>query len=404
MKVKKYRGKDVKILKERIRKELGEEAVILATRPIIEGGVLGFFGRKALEMVVAVPDRNNGDGDNLAGIDLAIPGEKPGMVEHDAVVPEKHGREFGPGHGAFCENKGQRVAKKVHGGSENASTDNSKKRAPGRLSAGSAFFPAKEGELGPDPVPSAIKPGSKDDSSRRATSGRGVELDHLPEGIKQSMGKNGLCESLRPHAGFTPLHLSKGIEGAEVMPMRAVFMGPPGAGKTTCLGRLAWLHSQEEGRTMILSLEEEGRLSGVTRWGLFWETLGLDYHACLSVEGLAQRARAAAGVVLVDTPPLEANDAKQWLHLLLELLPGFERFFVFDAGMDNEEFIRWLDLLAPAFPYRLVISKIDQVFRKEKAEKMAELAGTAHVYSAYGASITNPLQILSVAHLQVNRR
>ncbi|WP_237566156.1 hypothetical protein [Oceanobacillus massiliensis] len=54
MKVKKYVAKTMPEAMNRIRKELGSDAVILNSKEITKGGFLGFFRKKEIEVVAAL--------------------------------------------------------------------------------------------------------------------------------------------------------------------------------------------------------------------------------------------------------------------------------------------------------------------------------------------------------------
>ncbi|WP_158737708.1 flagellar biosynthesis protein FlhF [Alteribacillus sp. YIM 98480] len=56
MKVKKFTAKDMPEAMKKIRTELGEEAVILNSKPVYAGGILGFFKKKSIEVIAALDD------------------------------------------------------------------------------------------------------------------------------------------------------------------------------------------------------------------------------------------------------------------------------------------------------------------------------------------------------------
>lgn len=322
MKLKKYRGRNVPDLLRRIRRELGKEALILQTRPVIEGGLLGFFGKSAVEVVVAFPDGESTiqtDEADRRTLDLVAPREAP-----------------------------------------------------------SASNPVRREEK----LASAVRPSSAiektSDVKRPFPQGR----EGCLAGEKNPRGKE---------APFLPLRISPGIgkRKAEV-PRRAVFLGPAGAGKTSCLGRLAWHLSSTE-KTLVLSLEEEGRLSGVSRWKDFWETLGVDYRPCLDPAELTPSRWCGYGAVLVDTPPLAGRETPFWLDGLLERLEGFERFLVVDGYMEESECRELLRRCGAIKPCSLIVSKLDCLFRPQRWDSILEKFPFERVYYTRDPSITSPL-------------
>lgn len=318
MRIKRFRGRDVKTVMERVRRELGGDAVILRTRPVIEGGVFGFFGRPAVEVVAALPPEKGKAGMEAAEgkrIDFSVSREVP---EAFPSLERKNGSRRRPG-------------------------------APG-VGRGEDFVEREE-----------------------------------PAVEKGSAGKDGI---------FLPLRISPGIDGKAGVPARAVFLGPPGAGKTSSLGRLAW-HLGAGRRTLVLSLEEEGRLSGVARWKEFWKAIGVEYRPFLDLEELESSLREEYDAWLVDTPPLDGAESPGWLKGLLRSLEGFTRFVVVDAYMDPGELETMTVRYREIAPFELVIAKVDHIQGKEKLEVLAEAAGKSRIFYTRDPSITSPLFPLS---------
>ncbi|MDI6874116.1 MAG: hypothetical protein QME89_01250 [Actinomycetota bacterium] len=305
MRIRRYVGPDVPTVLRRIRRELGKDAVIVKTEEKVEGGLLGFFGTKVVEILaMAASDAPGGERREL---DLTLPGE----------LPPRDGR--------------------------------------GGEGAGPSRTPAGGGKTGD----SAALPGGG------RVHGRGEIRDFLPLGIA--------CE-----------------EGG--MPRRALFFGPPGAGKTSALGRLAWFYSGRE-RVWVVSVEEEGRLSGATRWKAFWEVLGVDFVPVKGFEGLREVALEEGGVVFVDTPPLRGEELEEIKAACREfsLVP----FLAVDACMDFEEFRGLWRQCQTMEDVRVVACKMDTVSLPSRRSRWSgELAGTRAYFTDH-PSINVPLKPLA---------
>src|SRR5690625_1303795 len=83
MRVKRYVVDSMPEALQRIRSELGKDAVILSTKDIKTGGFLGLFRQKKVEVVAAV-DANVKD--NAAQTVMQAP--KPAAVKAEAVPPQ----------------------------------------------------------------------------------------------------------------------------------------------------------------------------------------------------------------------------------------------------------------------------------------------------------------------------
>ncbi|NPV60514.1 MAG: hypothetical protein HPY75_12760 [Actinobacteria bacterium] len=380
MKLRKYRGRDVAALKKRIREELGEDAVIVSTRQVIEGGVMGFFGRSMVEMVAVLPDGTPDATQDTPRVDIAVPEEVPRVlspavesgtaqarkamhVDGDTGIVEPAGCTPGSGLEDKCTRDERR-----------APEERGRKPRRGNLDTGEAQ------KAGFSPCLRA------DGGSRRSS---------RPDDVRKRGEDNRSCADEARGSGqvFVPLRYAVEAkkEGMPRIPERAVVLGPSGVGKTTCLGRLAWALTGRGVEVTLLSLEEEGRLSGVSRWGELWEAMGVEYRACLDMGQLLREASGARGAVLVDTPPLTPRGVEAWSEALVGGLSGFEMVLVLEARMDDGEYSAWLRRCEPLEPYMLVISKADELFDAVKAERMARSARAAEVMVANDPSIVKPM-------------
>ncbi len=310
MKFRKYKGPDVPSVLRRVRRELGEEAVIIKTEEKVEGGVLGFFGTRVVEVLVAVPDDVASER-RSSGLDLSLPREIPDVASPTA--------ECGPSFQPSC-------------------------------------FWKEDEEPGRD---------------ERGWSGKG--------------------DGSRPEAkGFLPLGIS--LEEGDY-PRRVIAFGPPGSGKTSALGRLAWHFSSSEKVTLV-SVEEEGRLSGASRWRAFWEVLGVDFLPVKGFQGLREVAQTIEGVVLVDTPPLSRGYRDELYGACRDF--SLTPLLVVDAIGDIEEFRRLLDGYISLPGLRVVVSKMDVVMAPGRREAWRrELAGLRS-YLSDSPSINRPLKPLVI--------
>lgn len=302
MRLRRYVGPDLPTVLRKIRRELGNDAVIVCTRERVEGGILGFFGNRVVEVLAAAPPgASTGQGREL---DLSLPGELP---QHEAV------------------------------------RENGETALPAEADSGWS-----SGRLAP-------RPGGE---------GRRMR-DFVPLGIACSEG------------GF---------------PDRALFFGPPGAGKTSSLGRLAW-HFGDRGRVLVVSVEEEGRLSGTSRWRAFWEVLGVDYLPVRGLKGLREAGTEGCEALLVDTPPLRDGDVGRLEAVCrdMSLVP----FLVVDATMDFEEFRILLERCEKMEGLRVVVCKTDTVSSAVRRSRWAEeLRGVKAAYYSDNPSVNFPLRPL----------
>lgn len=292
----------------RMRRELGDEAVIVKTEEKMEGGVLGFFGTRVVEVLVALPEK--GESHRRAeGLDIALPREVP---EPGSLPAEESGSEMG---GGLAREKARSLPCDGRAGGVDA-----------------------EGER----------------KSR----------DFLPLGVSLQEG------------GY---------------PRRVLAFGPAGSGKTSTLGRLAW-HFGPLGNVTLVSVEEEGRLSGASRWRAFWEVLGVRFLPVKGFEGLRSADLDQGGILLVDTPPLGSYRHDEIAAICREL--SLTPFLVVGAAWDLDEFRAVLGEFGDLPGLRVVVSKFDAVRVPARREVWRrELSGTPGYFSD-SPSIDMPLRPL----------
>lgn len=58
MKVKRYIGSSIQEVMRKVKRELGSDAIILHTRDVKQPGLLGFFKKSLIEVVVAIEEKN----------------------------------------------------------------------------------------------------------------------------------------------------------------------------------------------------------------------------------------------------------------------------------------------------------------------------------------------------------
>jgi len=82
VRVKTFQGRTLEEVLPEIRRELGPEAVVLGHRPIVEGGVGGFFGKRLVEVTAADSMPNDAQ---LIELEDRVMGREAGDVVDDTV-------------------------------------------------------------------------------------------------------------------------------------------------------------------------------------------------------------------------------------------------------------------------------------------------------------------------------
>lgn len=288
MKIKRFRAPDMRAALQKIRSEIGDDAVILATRRVREGGwrtVFGLFGRPLVEVTVAW-DEGPGTARTAGG-------------RRQAAVPVADGRVAGGGGPATVPAANGLATK----GGRTATGAIPRAGVPG---AGAAPAPAGGHRLdvtvGDRPLVPAI--------GRRE--GEGAEAPRGPGG-GDAAGPGGDGVAVEPDLPAPPGGpqapaggLPQGLRLAAAPPLSGVVVaiGPTGAGKTTTLAKLAAHATLERGLQVALVAADTYRLAATAQLEAYAQVLGAELAVAYSAAEVAahvERLRNQADLVLVDT-------------------------------------------------------------------------------------------------------
>jgi flagellar biosynthesis protein FlhF len=155
--------------------------------------------------------------------------------------------------------------------------------------------------------------------------------------------------------------LSPVAAGGEPAARIEVFVGPPGAGKTTPVAKIA-ARARATGRARLTLVSADGfRVGAVEQLRLYADILGAPFTAARTAAQLDAAIAAAASPVLVDTAGRSPRDgAARELFDVLAGRPGVRTHLVVPAGSGPRELRRLLDLHAGARPARLVLTRVDE--------------------------------------------
>lgn len=140
-----------------------------------------------------------------------------------------------------------------------------------------------------------------------------------------------------------------------------VFVGPPGAGKTTTIAKLA-AQGRTRGTTRFRLVAADGyRVGAVEQLRLYAEIIGSPFVVTRTPEELVAAASASRLPVLVDTPGLSpANDEAAAFFAALAGLPGVTTHLVVPAATSPRDFDRIWARFEAVQPSRVVMTKVDE--------------------------------------------
>jgi flagellar biosynthesis protein FlhF len=157
-----------------------------------------------------------------------------------------------------------------------------------------------------------------------------------------------------------------GLEGLR-RPAVVVLAGPPGAGKTSCLVKIAMREAVARRRPAAIVSTDSLRVAASEQLRTYAAILGLPFAVAETPAALRQAVaeNAARDLILVDTPGFgrgERDWAAEWVRLLEEI-PGRETHLVLPASLRTAEMldaVKWWSLFSPA---ALLVTRMDETDR-----------------------------------------
>ena len=140
-----------------------------------------------------------------------------------------------------------------------------------------------------------------------------------------------------------------------------VFVGPPGAGKTTTIAKLAAELRAKTGLKPTLVAADGYRVGAVEQLRLYADILGLPFVVARTAADLDRALAAGSRPMLVDTAGRSPSDrGVRDLFDALSGRPGVRTHLVIAGGTLPRDAERVFDTYQAAHPARVVLSKVDE--------------------------------------------
>lgn len=187
-------------------------------------------------------------------------------------------------------------------------------------------------------------------------------------------------------------------------PVIAVLAGPPGAGKTSALVKLAMREGVARRRATAIISTDGFRVAASEQLRTYATILGLPFTVAETPDGLRQAiaSNAARDLILVDTPGFSRGDsdwAAEWASLLREI-PGAVCHLVLPANLRTAELIetlRWWSVFSPS---ALIFTRLDETDRIGAWVTAAVESSLAVAYFSTGQKIPEDLEPASAARIR----
>ena len=380
MRVRIFTGQSVQEAMNKVKLELGREAVILHTRRFKTGGMLGLFGNERVEVMAAVDDALLETPAVKAVVAPAIPpvaAAMPLQQSQESIAPVSV--PLTPVKAAEPEWK-QELAemrslleRALHESKQGA--DAIASAAVEKLLEADVLQPVAESLVRQDPILYQWK----------GTLTEPAFTERLERLVEQGLGKV---------AGVA-------LNGSA--PHVVALLGPTGVGKTTTIAKLAAYFSLQKGIRVSLITADTYRISAVEQLKTYAEIMGLQLEIVYAPQELAKALAKCKGsqLVLLDTAGRSPKNQEQLeeLQLLLSQVPQAEKHLVLSLTTCNRDALEIAKRFSVCAPDKVLFTKLDEASRCGVILNVLQQFPMKLSYVTNGQNVPDDLQIVSPAWL-----
>ncbi|SHJ06055.1 flagellar biosynthesis protein FlhF [Lutispora thermophila] len=380
MKVKRYIGDNVQDAYQKVREELGRDAVIINTRKIRKKGLKGLFSKPLIEVVAAVDD-NNGNIPSSKSI-LDNKSNFQMLIKNEKEVSKKE-----PSNEVFI-NKLNEVKNK----SEQKPIENEFNEIKTMLNKVYKVIKANEKNL-------------SEICQEYINRLRSKEVDEeIIESIIDKFEKLTLDvqnneDYIRDFLyNLLSDYISVDIQNEDDMHKKIlVFIGPTGVGKTTTMAKLAALYSLDMHKKVAFITSDTYRIAAVEQLKTYSDIMGIPLSVIYSPQEFKEAVDnfKEKDIIMVDTAGRSHKDKYQLAELkhLLDVDMEIEVYLVMSAGTkmnDCREILKSYDFVED---YRLLFTKLDETSTHGILLNTSYIAKKPLSYITYGQSVPDDIEI-----------
>jgi flagellar biosynthesis protein FlhF len=186
------------------------------------------------------------------------------------------------------------------------------------------------------------------------------------------------------------------LQGSEPAARAVVLVGPPGAGKTTTLAKLACFGGlRQRRRTRILSLDTY-RIGSAEPLRTYASLLGLPLQNLPTGQALAPALGESGGgdLVLVDTPGFGPRDMDAATELAdaFRSISGLDVHLILPATMRSADLTEVVERFEVLRPGKLLLTRVDETFSLGAAFSEAARTGKPLSFLAMGQQVPDDLE------------
>jgi len=359
MRVKRYIGKNTHEAIQKVKGELGNEAIILNTRFIPKKGWFKWFAKPLVEVVAAV--------DELAYPDLRLSARQPDLTLFqknfsNTVFPERLENSIN----AMAEMIKNLIDTSALGSKSNSFTTGEH----------SAFYK----QLVKSEVQEDISKMLIERASELSSDGKTNFDLSLEKLIKQILGK--------------PQQLTVPSDSRKI----ALFIGPTGVGKTTTLAKLAAILSLQQKKRVGLITADTYRIAAADQLRIYSDILGIPLMVIYSPKEIkgALSVYTDKDVILVDTAGRSLNDRVQLKEIeeLIALSGADDVYVAVASNTSNTGYTNVINNYKFIPDYKFIFTKMDEAASYGIILNCCCIAGKTISYMTTGQNVPDDIELI----------
>ncbi len=363
MKVKRYIGHTTQEAMQKVKEEMGKDALILSTRKIRQKGITGWFKRPLIEVVAAVDEPNKGNFNSQRMMPASVINYASPTKEDDATkVLEKLEAQI--------SNMGELLNKLANG------------------------FKAIENNVGPGikreyvPYYEMLVNNEVSEDIAKGIIEKAALLHERSSVDFERCLRQVLLEYIGPSR---PLEVSPGRRKV------VIFVGPTGVGKTTSLAKLAAIFSIQKQMKVGLITADTYRIAAVDQLKIYAEIMEIPLSILYSPREMvaALEEHRDKDVIFVDTAGKSIRDRAQEKEILelISLSKADEVYLVLSCNTSYSGCLNIIKSYSFLPDYKLLFTKMDEASNYGIILNCRYITGKPLSYVATGQSVPDDIEV-----------
>ncbi|MGC8616473.1 MAG: flagellar biosynthesis protein FlhF [Desulfurella sp.] len=275
---------------KKIKKELGEEAVILSTRKVRKGSFFSFFKREVIEVTAAIEHKQESKKANFASL---IESQNIDSSKQDL---EKKILELENLLKSATKNPLQEVVESIKNDLDN-------------LKSSLSYMAKKEGEIDIYNLPISVQ------KYFNLMNEKGINKKYSFK-ISKAMYDNLYAEKLKDEnytIDYLTVLLSQFFKTAQLDEQIVVLTGPTGVGKTTTIAKLAAIEKLKNKKKVSIITTDTYRIGAVDQLLTYSKIMEIPMHVCITKNDLQKAVNEFSDYdkIFIDTVGRSQKDIKR---------------------------------------------------------------------------------------------